>query len=334
MSVGAFVISLDFEQHWGMRDLHTVERSRAALLGARAAVPALLALFTEFDVRATWATVGLLFFESRAEMLNALPASRPSYATAGLSPYADLGDVGESERDDPFHFAPSLIRRIADTPGQEIATHTFSHYYCCEPGQTVDQFRADLDAACRVARRRIGRAPESIVFPRNQMTPAHLTVCRDVGLLAHRGNPDHWAYAATRRDVAQSPARRALRLADAYVPLTGRHSGPMGGGAALPVDVPASRYLRPYGRALRALEPLRLRRITAELETAAADRRVFHLWWHPHDFGLHVRENLAFLRRVLNRFARVRERAGMESLTMSDVARRRLGCAEERTACR
>jgi len=334
MSAGAFVISLDFEQHWGMRDVHTIERSRAALLGARAAVPALLKLFTEFDVRATWATVGLLFFESRREMMAALPARRPSYATAGLSPYADLSAVGESEADDPFHFAPSLIRRIADTPGQEIATHTFSHYYCCEPGQTVDEFRADLEAACRVARRTIGRAPESIVFPRNQMTPAHLAVCRDVGLVAYRGNPDHWAYRAARRDVAQSPLRRALRLADVYVPLTGMHSAPTDGGVALPVDVPASRYLRPWSRALRALEPLRLRRITAELEAAAQRGRVFHLWWHPHDFGLHPRENLGFLRRVLACFARVRERAGMESLTMSDVARRRIGRAEERAACR
>lgn len=334
MSAGAFVVSLDFEQHWGMRDVHTVERSRAALLGGRDAVPALLALFREFDVRATWATVGLLFFESRAEMLAALPSSRPSYAAARLSPYVDFANIGESERDDPFHFAPSLIRRIAETPGQEIATHTFSHFYCCEPGQTVDEFRADLEAACRVARRKIGRAPESIVFPRNQMTPAHLAVCRDLGLVAYRGNPDHWAYRAARRDVAQSRGRRALRLADAYVALTGTHSAPVDGGAALPVDVPASRYLRPYSRVLRALEPLRLRRITAELEATATEGRVFHLWWHPHDFGVHLRENLAFLRRILVCFARARERAGMESLTMSDVAVRRIGAAEERTAWR
>jgi len=166
------------------------------------------------------------------------------------------------------------------------------------------------------------------------MKPAHLAVCRDVGLVAYRGNPDHWAYRAARRDVAQSPLRRALRLADVYVPLTGMHSAPTDSGVALPVDVPASRYLRPWSRALRALEPLRLRRITAELEAAAPRSRVFHLWWHPHDFGLHPRENLGFLRRVLACFARVRERAGMESLSMSDVARRRIGRAEERAACR
>ena len=77
MSAGALVVSLDFEQHWGMRDVLTIERSRAALLGARTAIPRLLALFREFDIRATWATVGLLFFESRREMMAALPTCRP-----------------------------------------------------------------------------------------------------------------------------------------------------------------------------------------------------------------------------------------------------------------
>ena len=318
---GAFVISLDFEQLWGMRDLSNVEELRASLLGGRAAVPALLALFTEFDIHATWATVGFLFCESRAELLAALPARRPAYAAPGLSPYGALSAVGADERDDPFHFAPSLIRQIAETPAQEIGTHTFSHYYCLEPGQSLADFRDDLETACGVAARKIGRRPESIVFPRNQMAADHLAVCRDVGLTAYRGNPDHWAYRARPRESAQASALRAVRLADAYLPLTGTHSHP-DGAAALPANVPGSRYLRPWNRTLRRLEPLRLRRITAELEHAAATRGVFHLWWHPHDFGVHLAENMDFLRRVLIAFARVRERDGMQSLSMAEAARR------------
>jgi peptidoglycan/xylan/chitin deacetylase (PgdA/CDA1 family) len=312
-----------------------------------AAVPALLALFTEFGIRATWATVGLLFFESRDEMLAALPARRPAYAASGLSPYAALSEVGENERDDPFHFAPSLIRRIASTPGQEIGTHTFSHYYCLEPGQSVDEFRDDLATAWRVAADKIGRVPESIVFPRNQTTPAHLAVCRKLGLTAYRGNPDHWAYRARPRRADRSPVLRAVRLADAYLPLTATRLPREDGHSALPVDVAASRYLRPYEPALRRLEPLRLRRITTELERAAATGGVFHLWWHPHDFGIHLPQNLAFLRRILSCFARLRERDGMQSLTMAHAARHLVGtaaprapeqarataCGQESTAC-
>src|SRR4029077_11278699 len=112
---GALVISLDFELHWGVRDKLSVAAYRENLLGARDAVPAMLDVFSEFDVHATWAPVGLLFCEGRREMLDRLPVRRPAYVRRELSPYEALDGVGEDERRDPFHFAPSLIRRIAGT---------------------------------------------------------------------------------------------------------------------------------------------------------------------------------------------------------------------------
>ena len=317
---GVFVVSLDFELHWGVRDKWTVAQYRERLDGVRRAVPALLGLFREFGIRATWATVGLLFFDSKRELLEGLPARRPPYRRASLSPYAALDEVGENERDDPYHFAPSLIRRIAETPGQEIGTHTFSHYYCLEEGQSAEDFRDDLVAAMRVTRRKLGSAPRSIVFPRNQLSAAHLGVCRQLGFLAYRGNPEAWAYRARRED-AESLLRRGIRLADAYLPLTGRCSHPLAGADA-PVDVPASRYLRPYHPALRGLERLRLERIGSDLDHAARAGRLFHLWWHPHDFGAHLAENLWILGEILTRFRRLRDAFGMESLGMAESAER------------
>ncbi|HJQ85004.1 MAG TPA: polysaccharide deacetylase family protein [Candidatus Binatia bacterium] len=316
---GAFVVSLDFELHWGVRDLRSVAQYRDNLLGGRAAVPAMLDLFAEHDVAATWAIVGLLFAESKREMLARLPALRPSYRHATLAASAGLDEVGEDERDDPFHFAPSLIRRIAATARQEIGTHSFTHYYCLEDGASPAALRADLEAAIAVTRDKLGGVPRSIVFPRNQYDAEALGVCRALGLTAYRGNPSGWAYRARRGEV-ESSFRRAVRLADAYLPLTGSHARPVASGA--PLDVPASRYLRPWTPMLRRLEPLRLRRIEAEMERAARDGLVFHLWWHPHDFGAHLVENLAVLRRILASFRRLRDTRGMESLAMGDVAGR------------
>jgi hypothetical protein len=145
-------------------------------------------------------------------------------------------------------------------------------------------------------------------------------VCGDVGLVAYRGNRPGWAH-RPRPDADESPVRRAVRLADAYLPLTGTASQPVPAGAA-PVDVPASRYLRPYVPALRHLEALRLRRITADLAYAATHGRMFHLWWHPHDFGAHVAENLAVLRRILVCFDELRARHGMMTMTMAEAAGR------------
>ena len=189
---GTLVISLDFELHWGVHDKLELERYRDNLLGVRCVVPSLLELFAGEGIHATWATVGLLFFESKRELLANLPERRPCYRQRALSAYSILDTVGSDEQEDPFHFAPSLIRRIADTPGQEIGTHTFSHFYCLEPGQDAGDFREDLRAAVRVMRAKTGRSPESIVFPRNQCNPDYLAVCRELGILAYRGNPEHW----------------------------------------------------------------------------------------------------------------------------------------------
>jgi hypothetical protein len=68
------------------------------------------------------------------------------------------------------------------------------------------------------------------------------------------------------------------------------------------VDVPASRFLRP-ARKNGALERLRLWRITSAMETAARHRKLFHLWWHPHNFGVDLQKNLTFLRNILDCFA-------------------------------
>jgi hypothetical protein len=63
-----------------------------------------------------------------------------------------------------------------------------------------------------------------------------------------------------------------------------------------------------------------LRRITSAMETAARGRKLFHLWWHPHNFGVDLEENLAFLRRILDCFRVLQERYGMRSMTMAAVA--------------
>ena len=151
---GALVISLDFELHWGVRDKRSVAGYRENLLGARRAVPAMLAMFRDHGVRATWAVVGLLLAENRDEMLARMPARRPRYRRADLSPYDALAEVGENERDDPYHFASSLVRRIAASSEQEIATHTFGHYYCLEDGAGPASDRASRAGSRRGGARR------------------------------------------------------------------------------------------------------------------------------------------------------------------------------------
>jgi peptidoglycan/xylan/chitin deacetylase (PgdA/CDA1 family) len=316
---GALVISLDFELHWGVRDKRSVDGPyRENLLGAREAIPRMLDLFEEFGVAATWATVGFLFAKNRREREEFSPSVRPVYKNPKLDAYAET--TGDNEDDDPMHYASSLIARIAKTPKQEIATHTYSHYYCQESGETREAFAADIASAVAIGRH-YGFDIRSIVFPRNQFRAGYESVLKDAGITCYRGNEPNWMYRPRPRDE-ETLAVRAPRLLDGYISLSGpkfirweeitQSSGIH--------DVRASMFLRPYSTQRKSLEPVRLRRIAGGIRAAAKNRGIFHLWWHPHNFGKNIAENIEFLRNVLKVFAEQRQVHGMQSLTMIDAA--------------
>lgn len=313
------MISLDFELHWGMRD-HTplTGEVRAELERSRDTVEVLADLFAGRSVRATWATVGFLFATSHEEMQSFMPVVRPRYRRPELDPYTEL--VGEDERADPVHLAGSLVRRLASIEGQEIASHTFSHFYCLEPGQDEEAWRADLAAACAIARVN-DMALTSLVLPRNQWNPGYSAATRDAGFTCIRGPQRSFGHepARTGRSIR---LRRAARLADTYVgvrPPPTTAWGDLAGPDGL-LNVPASAFLRPMSPSRRWLEPLQLARITSGLRDAARNGRIFHLWWHPHNFTRHPDANIGLLCRVLDEYACLSESDGLRSLSMRDVA--------------
>src|ERR1700722_2410136 len=85
-------------------------------------------------------------------------------------------------------------------------------------------------------------------------------------------------------------------------------------------DARASMFFRPYSTQRKSLEPIRLRRIAGGIRAAAKNRGIFHLWWHPHNFGKNIAETLDFLPGVLTLFADQRQVHGMQSLSMIEVA--------------
>jgi hypothetical protein len=169
MQKGKFVISLDFEIYWGVHDAVKLSDYQENLLGVRKVIPQLLELFSQYHISATFATVGLLFFDNKKELLEFLPQRKPQYLNKKISPYLSrINEAGETENDDPLRFGLSLVNKIKDA-GQEIATHTFSHYYCLEPGQTIEDFKEDLACAKSIALKN-NIELKSVVFPRDQYT--------------------------------------------------------------------------------------------------------------------------------------------------------------------
>ena len=316
---GTLVISLDFELYWGMIDKVTLEEYGDNILGVRKAIPAMLALFKRYEIHATWATVGMLAFTNRNDLEAALPAHEPPYQDTALSPYEHLraGKVGENEQSDQYHFGASLLDNIKAVPHQEIGSHTFSHLYGLDMEEDAEAFRADME----VAKRALSpwQTPSSLVFPRNQETSQYLGIAQAAGITAYRGNENHYFY-RPRKEHEQTLLVKVLRRLDNYVNISGHHTYTALSPEQGPVNVPASRFLRPWSRALRWFEPLSRRRIMRAMSVAAQRGEVFHLWWHPHNFGTNLEENLATLIFILDHYKFLRETYGFESKTMGEVA--------------
>lgn len=312
---GALVVSLDFELFWGVRDNRTLLEYGAHVLGERLAIPEILRLFSRFGIHATWATLGFLFAAHKDELMECCPAIKPSYADPRMSPYPYISSIGESEDVDQFHFGLSLVDQIGRTADQEIATHTFSHFYTLEDGASLEAFSADIEAARQIAARR-GYRTDSIVFPRNQYGPGALAICRRQGIRAYRGTPMHPFYLPRRRAQENALVRIGRNL-DSLLPLSGRNCHRLGPSSEL-LNIPASRFLYPHRRNEWLLVKRRLKRISADLIYAAQRGLAYHLWWHPHNFGLDVGENVALLAEILGIYASARDRYGMLSLNMRD----------------
>ncbi|NJO99100.1 MAG: polysaccharide deacetylase family protein [Pleurocapsa sp. CRU_1_2] len=152
LSQATFVISLDVELYWGMRDVVSLNNYQKQLEGVRQAIPALLELFAKYKIHATWATVGFLYYADIDQLQKNIPQQLPSYDQPKLDPYQYINTL-KQENNQQLHFCPDLIELVKQYAGQEIGTHTFSHYYCLETGQTQAQFKADLNAAIATAKK-------------------------------------------------------------------------------------------------------------------------------------------------------------------------------------
>ena len=316
MKQGTLVVSLDFELFWGMQDCSTLEKYENNVLGGRRAIPRVLELFKEHQIHATWATVGFQFAHTITEVQKYFPPEelKPTYQNQKLSAYNCFSHIGKDEKSAPCFFAPTLIDRIARYDGQEIASHTFSHYYCREAGQTAEQFRADMISAKRIAES-YGYHLTSVVLPRNQCTSEAITILKELGFTAYRDEENDWIH----KKINFRPLMRILRLIDVYFPLTGQGGYEPKKEKGI-VNLMGSRMYKPFFKPLAFLEKMKIWRIKKQMLYAAKNGLFFHLWWHPHNIGVRTEYHLRQLDDILNYYDKLKHKYGMRSLNMKEAA--------------
>lgn len=313
MKSGKFVISLDFELHWGGAEKYDLIQMSDYFMTTRKLIPEMLSIFESYNIRATWATVGFLFAKDKEQLISFIPDNKPTYTNELLSSYNYMEIVGNNEKEDPFHFATSLIEQVINTNGQELASHTFSHYYCNEPGQQLEQFEADLKAAKAISKENFGIELTSLVFPRNQFNKSYLEITKKQGFKVVRSNPDTWIW---NNESKLTPLFRAVDTLMSVSSPTSFSEKDIDSDTV--IQLPSSRFFRPYKDNERLIQGLKMNRIKSEMTYAAKNGLVYHLWWHPHNFAENRVENIKQLKEIINHFNMLNANYGFESVNMGD----------------
>lgn len=314
----AFVISLDYELYWGIRDHTKLELAYDRMIGTRNVIPRILDLFFKYEIKCTWATVGILFAESAAELKNHVPTSLPNYTITSYNPYNEINQIDKEESDNPCRLGLEPLKLIANTKGQEIGTHTFSHYYCLEDGQTFENFESDLTACVNLYKCRFNDSLKSIVFPRNQFNENYIPILEKLGIKYYRGNRQGKLYKEENHVNSKKYLIRIMRFLDRYINLSGYGAFDVNKIQTHKnvINLPSSRFFSPFSKRLAFIENLKVKRIKGEMTFAAKNKLSYHLWWHPENFGLNSDENLHQLEIILKHYKHLQSIYKMPNLAM------------------
>jgi len=305
-----FIISLDFELHWGVFD--TLEnRYDDNLNGVKNAIENMLVLFNKYNIHVTWATVGLLFNENKDDYAKYKPILSPSYKDKNLKSLSL--DIGKNEKEDELHYAYSIIKLIKSYPNQEIASHSYSHYYAMECWQTIEEFEEDIKSAVDIAKDKYDIDLKSFVFPKNEINTEYIDILSKYKFTSYRENPTHWIY---KNGQQTNIIGKIIRTIDSYINITGNKCSRIKNNNSLK-NIVGDRFLRPFKN--KFLNTLMLNRIKNEMKYAAVNNTNYHLWWHPHNFGINTDNNLNNLEIPLKYFKELNKEYNMESICMQNL---------------
>jgi peptidoglycan/xylan/chitin deacetylase (PgdA/CDA1 family) len=307
---GMFIISIDYELMWGAIFNQSVRNGyEQRVPEVNKIIPQLLKLFEKYSIHATWAVVGAIGCHNKAEALT--------FASEQIKdPYSEqtLKDFINNTEDNIDYYIPSSIEQIANTDGQFIGSHTFSHFYVYEHNNIEKKLDEDLLSSKKILSK--FQSPiQTVIFPKNQINEQALKVAEKNGFIIYRGRQH------SKRFNSKSKLGRIMRFLDAYLPICGDNTFSHTEVCEVNrYNVRASRFLRTYYNKLAIFEELKLRRIKAEMTKAAKKGKIYHIWWHPHNFSTNVEHNLKQLEQILVHFRYLNEEYGFISNSMEECA--------------
>ena len=311
-SKSSFVISLDFELFWGVIKSRSINNYQSNVSNVSDVIPSILNVFHEYEIRATWATVGAILCEDFNHWEDLI--HRYYYKSSIF----ENKDIKLSIKKNPhLFFSNHLVKLILNSLGQELASHTFGHYEHENKVGFVQNFKKDM-ALCNMIMNDNHIIPKSLVFPRNIINKMLIGTLSELDIKVFRGNQNHFLYRGG--DIVPfGIIGKGLRYLDSSLNVSGLNPQKFSFDNGI-INLPSSYFLRPIvsGNSKNTLNLLRLKRIKGQMSQAAKTNSLFHLWWHPHNFGSDLNENIYFLKQILDHFVDLNSEYGMVSMNMQD----------------
>lgn len=307
---GTLTISIDVELAWGFCDAIIPASIRDALQRERVIIQGLLALFTRYDIRATWAVVGHLL------------ADQCDWKDGQVHPEIDRPITGEGERDwffqhprnphDPWWYGRDIVEWIAAaSPVQEIGSHSFCHLPYCEKKTPRAAIQADIRTA-KTLHQSHGFPFEAFIFPRNVI--GYRDVVAEAGIRVYRGHSPRWY-----DDIPFRSVRRLLNLLSFLVALPPRTVTPTIDDVGL-VNVPESMLLSGRSGLRQFIPAQRLVAMgKAGLHRAVERGEIFHLWFHPSNFAHKMGAQFQVLEEILRYAQALRIKDHLTIMTMGEI---------------
>jgi peptidoglycan/xylan/chitin deacetylase (PgdA/CDA1 family) len=318
---GYFLFTLDTELAWGHFDIFRPGLFSTDGRRERSAILRLLDMLDEFDLVATWALVGHLFYEKCED--------------CQVCPVLDWQGKYESfpqiyRNDSPLWYGADIVKILLECAGRhEIAFHGYTHRLFDPNTMDEREARTEIDEWLRVASRWDVYPPTAAVFPRNR--EGYIQLFGEYGFLCYRGNellpPDYYSLPFLGKLLNRVDLVTQLRTPQVYSPPAPQHGM---------VNLPASRgLLRVHPGFKWLLQRFNLGHLPTDslvrgVEKAAREKKVLHLYAHPYEFR--EEGDFAKLRAVFKSVAQKIQSGELLSISMSGLARLILGMTLPNTA--
>ncbi len=309
--VGYFIFSLDTELGTGFFDLDEERKRLFSPDGSRERekIRRLIGLLDEYQIVATWAVVGHIFYE-RCEECEICPVLE------WKGKYKSFEEAYKT--DHPLWYGSDVIDMLlAQSLKHEIAFHGYSHEIFDERRMSKEKAEVEIREFIRVAKRR-GIEARSVVFPRDKV--GHLDLFEKYGFVSYRSEESLPLIIRNKYFVG-----KILKTVDHILGFT---TPPIYDPAEFRsdnlVNLRATQHIFGFNRQVELLLDawnlplLRMRRIVNAIQKASAQKKVVHIWAHPWEFR--TEKDFDKLRYVFEHVAREVEAGKMKSVSMNEMA--------------